>query len=100
MRDALKARDPITAAALRSVVSAIANAEAVDGPNRSTPRLGVGSGEAARRELSERDVIEILRAEIGERVESADEYERLGRADLATRLRDEAAVLEPYLDHA
>lgn len=103
LRDAIKTRDATAVRALRSAVSAIDNAEAVDaGPTRAgaipNSRLGVGVGDVARRQLSAHDVIEIVRAEITERLAAAAEYRRLGRKDEADRLGAEAAVLESQLE--
>lgn len=61
-------------------------------------RLGPGSAEVARRELSLRDVVGIVRAEIRDRTAGAVEYERLGRSEQADRLRAEAAVLLSFLE--
>jgi len=97
LRVALKARDATSVAALRSALSAIDNAEAVD---RSTPtaRLGVGAADVARRELSTEEVLAILRTEVAERTSAAAEYELLGRTEQAARLRAEAATLASYLE--
>jgi uncharacterized protein len=108
LRDALSSRDTIAVAALRSAMSALDNAEAVDQSHAPGPavgagwnvRLGVGAGEAARRELSAQDVIEIVHAEVKDRTAAAAEYERLGRADEATRLRAEASTLESFIETA
>jgi uncharacterized protein YqeY len=100
LKNALKARDSIAVAALRSAVSAIDNAEAVNQAQASGPRLGVGAGDVARRELSTRDVIEVVRAEATARVSAADEYARLGKPEHAARLRAEAVVLQSLLTEA
>lgn len=100
LRDALKTRDAIAVAALRSAVSAIDNAEAVDQAQERGPRLGVGAAEVARRELSVRDVTEVVRAEATARLAAADEYDRLGKPERAARLRAEAAVLQALLQDA
>ena len=84
------------------------NAEAVGRPQPSeSPSgtiaeaiLGVGAADVARRELSVEAVVEIIRDEIGERTRAAAEYERLGRADQASGLRAEAAVLVSFLEDA
>jgi uncharacterized protein len=98
LRVALKERDPVGTAAIRSAVSAIDNAEAVDPPHVPRTRLGVGVGDVARRELSAKEIVEILRAEIAERDAAAAEYERTGRTERASRLRAEAAALSSLLD--
>jgi uncharacterized protein YqeY len=107
LKVALRERDTIAVAAIRSAMSAVDNAEAVDRSHAPPPtgvigdvRLGVGAGEVARRELSEDDVLEIVRAEVGERRIGAAEYERLGRAEQAGRLKAEAAALVSFLETA
>jgi uncharacterized protein len=104
---ALGARDTIAAAAIRSALSAIGNAEAV--PAEHTRRVpassehfagataGLGVAETARRPLTESDVAAIVAAEISDRRSAADEYDRLGRADQSARLRAEAEVLASLL---
>jgi uncharacterized protein len=103
LRAALAARDMIAVPALRSALAAIGNAEAVDpGPAAAVTAdnpyvagavAGAGAGEARRRSLSAAEIDRILRAEISEREAAAREYEHLGRADQAGRLRSEARVL-------
>jgi hypothetical protein len=101
----MKARDRVAIAGLRSALSAIANAEAVEVEHVPTSTGGViagalsgaGAGEASRRELSEDAVAAVVAAEIAERRSSADEYEQLGQAEDAGRLRAEADVLSAYL---
>jgi uncharacterized protein YqeY len=108
LKVALNAHDRIAVAALRSAMSAVDNAEAVDRSHAPAPsggtigdvRLGVGAGEVARRELSTHDVIEVIRAEVMDRTTAAAEYERLGRAEQASRLRAEAAALTSFLETA
>jgi uncharacterized protein len=89
---ALKARDEVATAAVRSAVSAIANAEAVS-PAPAKVRLGVGAGDVPRRDLSDDELLAIIRAEIDERLRAAAEYEGLGKPEQARRLRSEADVL-------
>jgi uncharacterized protein len=110
---ALSSRDMIAAAAIRSALGAIGNAEAVPVPDGSQPvpdgtqpvraragsehvagaAAGLGAAEAERRHLSEAEIAAIVLAEIAERRTAADQYDRLGRADQAERLRREAAIL-------
>jgi uncharacterized protein YqeY len=101
---ALKARDQVAVAALRSAVAAIDNAQAVEGP--PIPRTGgviagavtgLGAGEAPRRHLAESDIAAIVDAEVADRRTAADDYERAGQAAAAARLRAEADVLASHL---
>jgi uncharacterized protein len=101
---AMKARDRTAVSALRSTLSAIDNAEAVDRPAGADRGLaieqsavGVGAMEVARRELTDDDVERIVRAEIDEREEAAAGYARSGRTEQAEKLRAEAAVLTSLL---
>lgn len=102
---AMKARDRVAVGALRSVLSSVANAEAVDVEHAPTSTggaiagavSGVGAAEAPRRELSDEDVAAVVAAEIAERGSAADEYERLGQVAEAERLRAELKVLGAFV---
>lgn len=103
---ALKARDAGAVSALRSAMSAIGNAEAVDPAARPARTgsahfagtvAGVGAGEARRRLLTEADADAVVRQEAAEREAAADEYERGGRAAEAARLREGAQALMAVL---
>jgi uncharacterized protein YqeY len=107
MTAALKDRDEVTVAALRSAIAAIDNAEALD-TSANTARdtgsqhiagatAGVGSSDVERRILSDAEVQGIIRRQVEERREAADQYVKLGREDQAMRLRREAGVLSDYL---
>lgn len=94
--------------ALRSVLSAIGNAEAVGPPpvvaGTGSPYIagavaGLATGEVQRRSLSTAEVDQIIRAEIGERLIAAGDYDRRGHADRAERLRSEARVLRLAASH-
>jgi uncharacterized protein len=108
LREAILARNSLAAAALRSAVGAVENAEAVEGPagpyapdgKIAKATLGVGAAEVRRRELSVQEVIEVIRTEVDDRRRAAAEYERVGRPERASRLRAEADVLLPFLDDA
>lgn len=102
---ALRARDRVTAGVLRTALSAIANAEAVDDTSVS-PRSegviagaapGLGAADVARRELTAADVHSIVAGERDERLASAADLDARGASDAAAALRAEAALLEKYL---
>lgn len=104
---ALKARDRVSVAALRSALAAIENAEALpadqlpaSAANEPWSANGVGAAEAQPRHLTEADLREIVEREVRERSVAADEYEQIGRHDRAESLRSEAAVLSRYLPPA
>ena len=105
---ALKAREAGPVSALRSAMSAIGNAEAVDAaPSRPAGTgsahfagtvAGLGAGEAQRRRLTEADIAAIVRQEAAEREAAASEYERGGRTAEAARLREGARALMAALE--
>lgn len=106
LRAAMKDRDTVAASALRSVLAAIANAEAVPvGPGTATAAsqhvaggtAGVGSGEAERRRLTPEETDRIVRDEISEREAAARQYEDGGHPERAGRLRREARVIRAAL---
>jgi uncharacterized protein YqeY len=103
---ALKARDTDAMAVLRTAIAAIDNAQAVPAAGLSPPaasahvagaRRGVGSTEAARRQLSGSELRDLLRDQIAEHAREADRYADLGQADAAQRLRRQARTLRAYL---
>lgn len=96
---ALKARDHVTVSALRSALAAIDNAEAppAESQHVAAPAVGPGAAEVQRRHLTESDLRTIVEAEVRERSAAASEYEQVGRADRAQRLRSEADVLSQYM---
>ena len=94
-------------AALRSVLAALDNAEAVDAgrapqPSAGHPRLagtvsGLRAAEVQRRSLSAAEMDELVCAEVAERHAVARDYERAGHRAHAERLRREATVLSSCL---
>jgi uncharacterized protein YqeY len=110
LRAAMKARDTVAVSALRSVLAAIANAEAVP-PAEASPAdgsapavtgnqyvagstAGLGATEAGRRELTGDEVAAIVRAEAAERRAACRHYRAAGQAGQAERLLREAQVIE------
>ena len=108
---ALGAGDRVAAAAVRSALAAVGNAEAVDpaaqgghadlamvpGEHFAGARAGLGAGEVPRKLLKAVDVTQIVLAEIDERHSAAAEYDRLGHGGRAERLRREADILAAVL---
>jgi hypothetical protein len=105
---AMKEHDRSAVSAFRSALGAIDNAEAVDSPDTSGPgdgpvagaRSGLGVSDVPRRDLSEHEMVEIVRKEIAERASAADMYDRGGHGDRAARLRAEASALARQLGEA
>ena len=82
---AMKDGDEIGKSTLRMVLAAIKNAE-------------VAGSEAVT--LTDDQVVNVLRAEVKKRAESAEIYEQAGRAESATKERAEITVIERYLPAA
>ncbi|MDX6198862.1 MAG: uncharacterized protein QOJ79_2013 [Actinomycetota bacterium] len=78
----MKARDELTTATLRMVLTAIGNEEV--------------AGKAARR-LSDDEVLKVIAREAKKRREAADAFTSGGRPDRAERELAEGAVLDGYL---
>ncbi|MFC4126567.1 hypothetical protein [Nocardia rhizosphaerae] len=102
LKPALKSRDRSAVSALRTVLGAIDNAEAVDASDTRAgaledSALGLGAAEVSRRDLTEDDILAIVRREIDERHTAAAEYDRLGATDRRDRLIAEAAALSAVL---
>ncbi len=109
LRDALKAamkqRDQVATTALRAALAAIDNAAAVavaapvPAPSGAIAGAapGVGATEVPRRQVDEDEIRRLVGEQRLERQDAADSYDRLGRHELAVRLRDEAAVLDSLL---
>ncbi|KOV80540.1 GatB/YqeY domain-containing protein [Nocardia sp. NRRL S-836] len=79
---AMKARETVTAGALRMALTAVTNEEV--------------SGKQAR-ELSDDEVVKVLMREAKKRKEAAEAFAGAGRAEKAELERAELAVLEAYL---
>ena len=102
---ARKKRDSTRATALRSVLSAIDNAETPDTVVVHARASGVvagavagpGATEVARRELSEEQIRDLVRSEIDERRIAADQFTAGGQGERADMLRAEVAVLAGLL---
>ncbi|WP_058041109.1 hypothetical protein [Streptomyces roseifaciens] len=101
----MRARDKAAVSALRATLAALDNAEAVPvdeaqlrGVALEHAPVGAGATEAPRRELSEHSMVDVVRAEVTERLEVAAQLTAPAHADRAAQLRAEAAVLLRFLD--
>jgi uncharacterized protein len=102
---ARKDRNATRVSALRSALSAIDNAETPDDVHLDAPAggpianavVGLGAAEVPRRELSEEQIHELVRAEIDDRLTAARQYAATGHAQRAAALRAEAEVLTDVL---
>ena len=78
--EAYKAKDELKASTLRMIKSAIKNKEIVSG-----------------NELDESAVVDVVAKEIKQRRDSADEYKKGGRPELAEKEEEEINILKVYL---
>jgi uncharacterized protein YqeY len=79
---AMKARDELTTATLRMVLTAVTTEEV--------------AGKQAR-ELSDDEVVRVLQREAKKRREAAEAYDQAGRPELSEREQAEGGVIERYL---
>jgi uncharacterized protein YqeY len=82
LNTAMKARDQLSTATLRMVLTAITTEEVAG---------------AAARQLGDDEVIRVLQREMKKRREAAEAYQGAGRPELAEREQQESAVIERYL---
>ncbi|HMH44219.1 MAG TPA: GatB/YqeY domain-containing protein [Pyrinomonadaceae bacterium] len=83
MTAAMKAKDATRTSTLRMVKAAIMHRE----------KEGAG-------ELSDEDVLKLLRSQLKQRRDSVEQYQKAGRQDLADKETTEIAVIESYLPQA
>ena len=83
MTAAMKAKDAVRTSTLRMVKAAIMHRE----------KEGAG-------ELTDDDVLKLLRSQLKQRRDSVDQYQKAGRQDLADKEIAEIAVIEFYLPQA
>lgn len=97
---AMRARESGAVALLRTLAAAIDNAEAVPleaNVGHADPGAAAGKpSEVDRHVLSRDEIAELLERERSERLEAAQEYDALGKAPEASRLRAEAALIARY----
>ncbi|WP_203568372.1 GatB/YqeY domain-containing protein [Aestuariimicrobium ganziense] len=104
LKQAMRDRDRDAVTLWRTTLSAVSNAEAV--PIDTLPpagalegiRVGAGSADAGRRELTDDDVRAIVRGEMDELLAAASEMGAHGHSEQADTLRARAATLGEFLD--
>lgn len=86
IKDAMRAKDKVRLRTLRSLRAALQKKQ-IDGRD--------GSGDEA--ELSEQEVLTVIRKEAKQRKESIEQFKEGGRDDLVAKEQEELNVLEEYL---
>lgn len=94
---ALRARDRVATSTLRTLLAAIANAEAPDMSVAPTPSFGA-LVEHDRLRLTPAAVRTVLEHEVVKRLDAAGEFASLGLDDEVVRLEAEVAIVRRYLD--
>lgn len=96
----MRAGLPLETGVIRSLLAALDNAEALPvdqgSPASLQKQFGEEGTEIARRTLSTDEIGTVIDAEIQQRLDAAADLERLGQADRAGTLRQEAQVAQRY----
>jgi uncharacterized protein YqeY len=97
---AIKQKQSTPVAALRAMIAALDNAQAVPPEDRHAPYephdFADGSAEVSRLKLSRADVAQLVANEVASRHAAAAQMKQHGKPELAERLLCEAAVLQTY----
>jgi uncharacterized protein YqeY len=96
LTEAIKARQRSKVTALRSVLAAIDNAEAIEAGDRPQPVVG-RSNDVPRKELNEDDIRDIVQREIVDYQSSIAQYEQLGKEAEGNQLRERLEIIAHYL---
>ena len=80
LKEAMKSRDSLKLGALRMILTAVKNKE-----------------KEVRRELEEREVLQIISNQIKQRKDSIEQYRKGGREDLAQKEEQELKLLREYM---
>ena len=97
LKEAMRARDRATVIALRGILSALDNAEAVVVDAPAWPPVVNRSADVPRRTLTGADVARILQDEADEHQRALVQYEALGQPEVVEELRVKLAVVNRYL---
>lgn len=90
LKDAIKAKNQIAADTLRGLKTRI--------QNEQIAKMSRGAGAiAGGKDLSEEEIILLVRSEVKRRKEAAESFKTGGRAEMADKELREAGILEKYL---
>jgi uncharacterized protein YqeY len=89
LKDAMRSGDTVRRDVLRSLLTAVSNAEIA--------RVNVKDESATREGLDDPGVLDVIQKQAKQRRESIEEYGKAAREDLADRERAELAILMAYL---
>lgn len=89
LKDAMRAGDALRRDVIRSVITAINNAE--------IGRVDITDESAGREAMGDADALGVLQKQAKQRRESMEEFKKGGRQDLVDREAAELAIIEAYL---
>jgi uncharacterized protein YqeY len=97
LRDAMRAHDETRKTALRLLITGIRNAEIPPELKNADPTPEGAMNAPQRIELTDEDVLNVVRKEVKQRRDSIEAYTKANRSDLASIEEAELAVLLTYL---
>lgn len=96
LRSAIRTGEEVETSTIRTLISAIENAGAIEAGTPVDPQLGLNH-DRARRELTESDVARVVERERAEVSGAAASYRGLGLTDKAAELERRADIVDRYL---
>jgi uncharacterized protein len=96
LRTAMKTRDSLAIGVLRCLLAVLDNAGAQN-PAAYPSQVFAAAAEIPRKLLTEHELEALIEAELQSRRNAVIEYEGLGRAQDAARLREELMLIRRYL---
>lgn len=93
---ALRKRDKTETSAIRTLISAIENAGAVEATLSAEPKVGTDH-DVPRRELEDADVTAIIQRERDEITEAIERYRELGAAEQVEDLEVRLQIVDRYV---
>jgi uncharacterized protein YqeY len=100
LRDAMRSGDERRKTTLRMVLASIRNAEILPSPESEAAAEALVAAGAARAELNDEQVLQVLRREVKQRRDSIDQFQKAGRQDLIANESAEIDILQVYLPQA
>lgn len=94
---AMKAKDQTAVDTLRGLKTRIQNEKIAKTAGNGRPERSEGSLPSGQKELTEADIIALIRSEVKRRKEAAQSFEVGGRGEMAAKELQEAGILEKYL---
>ena len=94
LRDAMRANDDVRKLTLRALLTGVRNAE-IPPERKTTPDAAATAPQ--RLELTDDDVLNVIRREVKQRRDSIEAYNKANRPDLSAKEEAELAILLTYL---